>query len=220
MHAAGAAHVAVLHERQIARERRTPDQIDETARLARRRKVVVERDQVGERVRDLLLRERRVAGAGHRRRRIRLADARQRVRADELALAVEVGGNADGIRLLRKVLERADDVLLLGELLDGRIHQIRQRLHLPALAVGLHAVLGEGLALLERGFGKACRHVGGDGLAVGGHAAPAAALLVHELGREIEFEDMAAQADGHPLLAIDREAVDGCGIHLIGLGLA
>ncbi len=220
LHATGAAHVAVtseLHERQIAREHRAPDQIDVLARRTGAGQVHVKLHQMGERVRDLLLRERRIASARHRRIRIDLLDARQRVGSDQLALAVEVGGDHDGIGLLRQVLQAADDVLFLGKLLDGRIGQIRQRVHLPRLQ--LHAVFRERLFLLERRARKTCRHLGGNGLAVLGHAAPAAALLIYQLGNEIGFQYVAAQADGHPLLAVDLEPVHRRVVHLVGFRL-
>ena len=186
LHAAGAAHVSVageLHERKIARKHRAPDQVDVLAGCAGRGQVRVKLHQVGERVRDLLFRESAVTGAGNRRRGIDLLDARQGIGADQLALAVEVGCDDDGIRLLRQVLQAADNLLLLRELLDGRINQIRQGVHLPRLQ--LNAVLDEGLLLFERRARQACGQLRRNSLALRGDAAPAAALLIYKSRREI-----------------------------------
>ena len=134
-------------------------------------------------MRDLLFRESAVTGAGNRRRGIDLLDARQGIGADQLALAVEVGCDDDGVRLLRQVLQAADDLLLLRELLDGRINQIRQGVHLPRLQ--LNAVLDEGLLLFERRARQACGQLRRNSLALRGDAAPAAALLIYKSRREI-----------------------------------
>ena len=220
LHAPGGAHVAVageLHQREVAREHRAPNEVDVAARPAGGGQVVVHGHEVGEGVGDLRLREGGVARPRHRRRGVHLAAARQRVGADELALAVEVGGDDDGVGLLRQVLQRADDVLLLGQLLDGRVDEIRQRLHLPPLE--LHAVGGEGLLLFEGGLGKAVRHDSGQHLALGGDALPAATFLVGKARGEIGLQDVAAQADGHPLLPLDFESVDRRVEHLVGFGL-
>ena len=128
LHTPGGAHVAVageLHQREVAREHRAPDEVDVAARPAGGGQVVVHGHEVGEGMGDLRLREGGVARPRHRRRGVHLAAARQRVRADELALAVEVGGDDDGVGLLRQVFQGADDVLLFGQLLDGRVDEVR-----------------------------------------------------------------------------------------------
>ena len=186
LHAAGAAHVAVageLDQREVAREHRAPDQVDILAGCAGRGKVRIKLHQVRERVRDLLFRESAVTGAGNRRRGIDLLDARQSIRADQLALTVEVGRDDDGVRLLRQVLQAADDLLLLRELLDRRVDQIRQGVHLPRLQ--LNAVLDEGLLLFKRRARQASGQLRRDGLALRGDASPAAALLIYKSRREI-----------------------------------
>jgi hypothetical protein len=58
-----------------------------------------------------------------------------RVRADELAFAVEVGRDDNGIRLLREVLDRLDDAALGGILVDRREHELRKRFEVPSLEV-------------------------------------------------------------------------------------
>ncbi len=221
LHAAGRAHVAVpgeLHQGKVARKNRAPDKVDVLAGSARRGKIGVQRDKVAERMGYLFLGEGGVARAGNRRGIVHFLYARKRIGADKLALAVEVGGDHDGIGLLSQVLQRSDDVLFLRALLYGRIHQIRQGLHLPGLQ--LHAVFGKGFLLLEGGFRQTCRDIGLHHFAIGGDAAPSAALLVHQRGSEVGFEDMASQADGHPIFPINREAVHGSGVHLVGLGLS
>ena len=135
LHAPRRAHVPVpreLDEREVARQRGAPDEIDVLTRRARRGEVVVHVDQIRERGRDLGLGERRVARPGDGGGFVDLAAAGQGIGPDKLALAVEVGGDDDRIRFLRKVLQRPDDVFFLGQLFDGRVNQIRQRLHLPA----------------------------------------------------------------------------------------
>ena len=166
-------------------------------------------------MRDLFLRERAVAGTRHRRRGVHFLNARQRIRADQLTLAIEVGCNHDGVCFFRQVLQAADDFLFFRQLLDGRVHQVRQRIHLPCLQ--FHAVFGERLFLFERRTRQACRQLGRNRFAVGRDAAPAAALLIYERRRKIGLQDMAAQADGHPFLAVDFKAVHGRGIHLVRL---
>ena len=186
LHAARRAHVAVareLHEGEVAREHRAPDKVDILARCAGGRQIDVKLHEVGERVGDFLLREGGVAGARDGGGGVHFLDARERIGADELALAVEVRRDHDGVRLLGEVLQAADDFLFLRKLLDRRVDQVRQRVHLPPFK--LHAVFGEGLFLLERGLGQACGHVGGHGLALDGHALPAAALLIYQVGGEV-----------------------------------
>ena len=186
LHAARAAYVAVAGEfdqREVAREHRTPDQVDVLTGCTGRGQVRVKLHQVGERVRDLLFREGAITRTGNRRRGIDLLDARQRIRADQLALAVEVGRDDDGVRLLRQVLQAADDLLLLRELLDRRVDQIRQGVHLPRLQ--LNAVLDKGLLLFERRARQTCGQLRRNGLALRSDATPTAALLIYKSRREI-----------------------------------
>ena len=107
LHAARRAHVAVarkLHEGEIAREHRAPDKVDILARCAGGRQVDVEIHKVGERVGNFLLRKGGIAGARDGGGRVHFLDARERIGADELALAVEVRRDHDGVRLLGEVL--------------------------------------------------------------------------------------------------------------------
>ena len=220
LHAAGRAHVAdpgETHDGQVARERRAPDEVDVLARGPGLGEVRVHVHQVAERALDLGLRERRVACSRRWRRLVDLAAARQGVCADQLAFAVEVGRDDDRVGLLRQVLQRADDVLLLGKLLDGRVRKVGQRVHLPRLQ--LDAVRGERLLLLEGGLGKRAGDVGLHELAVLGHALPSAALLVHQLVREVRFQDVPAQTDGDAFLAVVVELVHGGVVNLVLLGL-
>ena len=115
LHAAGGAHVAKaaeLGERQIAREHRTPDKVDVLTALAGVGQVLVERDEIIEGVRDLGLGKRRVLGAGNRQVRRNLAHLVEGVRANQLALAVEVRGDDDAVGLFGEVLERTNKLLL------------------------------------------------------------------------------------------------------------
>ena len=213
------AQAAEARHREVAREHGAPDEVDVLARLAGVREVLVEVDEVRERVVDLGLRERGVAGARHRRVGRDLAHLAQRVGADELALAVEVRADHDGVRLRGEVLERADDALLGGDLLDGGPHEVRQARHLPALDVD--SVLQKRLALgLIRGARKVVRNVRGDDLALRRDGPPALLLAVVQLVGEVGCHDVAAQAYGHPLLPVVLEAVDGSVVHLAGLRLA
>ena len=69
LHAAGGAHVtkaAKLGERQVARQHRTPNEVDVLTALAGVGQVLVERDKVIEGLRDLGLGKRRILGAGDR----------------------------------------------------------------------------------------------------------------------------------------------------------
>ena len=221
LHPAGAAHIAVtgeLHQGEVAGQGGTPDQVDILPGTSRARQIHVHIHQILEGMVDFLLGDRGIARTGNGCGLVRLADARKRIGADQLALAVEVGRNHDAVRLLRQVLERADDVLFLGKLLDGRIDQIRQRIHLPRRK--LDTVFGEGLLFLEGGLGQAARDVCRDHFAIRIDGSPAAALAIHQMGGEVRFEDMAAQADGDPLLSIALETVDRRGIHLVRFRLA
>ena len=74
--------------------------------------VLVERDKVIEGLRDLGLGKRRILGAGNRQVRRNLAHLVESVRADQLALAIEVRGDDDTVGLLSQVLERANELLL------------------------------------------------------------------------------------------------------------
>ena len=115
LHAAGRAHVAKaakLGKRQIAREHRTPDEIDVLAALAGVGQVLVERDEVIEGLRDLGLGKRRILGTGNRQVRRHLAHLVEGVRTDQLALAIEVRGDDDAVGLFSEVLERTNELLL------------------------------------------------------------------------------------------------------------
>jgi len=168
---------------------------------------------------DLALGERRVAGTRDGDVRCHEADLPERVRADELALAVEVGANDYGVGLLGEVLERADDLLLDRLLLDGCPDEVGQAWDLPALDVD--AIGDEGLALalvwwpLE-GIGN----VGGKVVAVSGETVPALLRVVLEIRWEVRLEDVPAQAYGHPVIATVAEAIDGRVVDLVGGGLA
>ena len=187
------------------------------AALAGVGEVLVKLDEVGEGVVDLRLGEGGVAGAAHGRLRRDLADLVEGIGADELALAVEVGADDDGVGLLGEVLERADDALLGGELLDGSPHEVRQARDLPALDVDAVLEIGLALAVIRRAR-EAVRQVGGELLALRGQAVPALLFVEVQLRREVRRQDVAAQADGHPVLAVAREAVDRRVIYLVCLG--
>ena len=147
------------------------------------------------------------------------ASARSWSSSTRLLKAWSISANDHGVGLLGEVLERADDLLLGGELLDGRPHQVREARDLPALEV--HAVSHEGFALgLVGRAGESVRHVGGDELAVGGEALPAVLGVKLELNREVHLQDVPAQTDGHAVLPAPRKAVDGSVVDLVGLGFA
>ena len=115
LHATGGAHVAKaakLGERQIAREHRAPDKVDVLTALAGVGQVLVEGDEIIEGVRDLSLGKRRVLGAGNRQVGRHLTHLVEGVRANQLALAIEVRGDDDTIGLLSQVLERTNELLL------------------------------------------------------------------------------------------------------------
>ena len=222
LHATGAAHVAQAAElghREVARKHGTPDEVDELARLSGSCQVVVHGHEVlaGKGVLELGLGERRVAGAHHGHVLVDLAHHGHGVRADELALAVEVGCDDDLVGLLRKVLEGADD-LLLGRLLhDGRPHEVWEARHLPALDV--HALFGERLAdLLEGRVGKSRGQVGRKDLAVLVHAKPTLVFAPLQLPGKIDRQDMAAQTHGDPLLPLTGKAAHGGVVDLVLLG--
>ena len=115
LHAAGRAHVtkaAELGERQVTREHRAPNEVDVLTALAGVGQILVERDEIIEGLCDLGLGKRRVLGAGNRQVRRNLAHLVEGVRADQLALAIEVRGDNDAVGLFSEVLERANEFLL------------------------------------------------------------------------------------------------------------
>ena len=115
LHTAGRAHVtkaAKLGERQVARQHRTPNEVDVLAALAGVGQILVERDEIIEGLRDLGLGKRRILGAGDRQVGRNLAHLVEGVRTDQLALAIEVRGDDDTVGLLGEVLERTNEFLL------------------------------------------------------------------------------------------------------------
>ena len=221
LHAARAAHVAVtseFHDGEVAREHRAPNEVDFLAALARRGQILIELHEIREGVRDFFFRDGRIARTEYRRGIVHLFDLAERVRTDELAFAVEVGRDNDFVGLLGQVLQAADDVFFLRQLLDGRICQIRQRVHLPR-AHG-DAIGQKRLALgFVRRFREKIGNIGRHDFAIGGHALPALRFLVDDLRNEIGLENMAAQADGYPFFAIEFKTVDGRVVNLVGLRL-
>ena len=159
LHTAGGTYVAKtakLGERQVAREHRTPNEVDVLTALAGVGQVLVERDKVIEGLRDLGLGKRRILGAGDRQVGRHLAHLVEGVRTDQLALAIEVRGDDDAVALFGKVLKRADEFLLGRQLNDGCPGEIRQTLELPALDGD--AVGKKRLALGV--VGRACQAIG------------------------------------------------------------
>ena len=115
LHTTGGTHVAKaakLGERQVAREHRTPNEVDVLAALAGVGQILVERDEIIEGLRDLGLGKRRILGAGDRQVGRNLAHLVEGVRTDQLALAIEVRGDDDTVGLLGEVLERTNEFLL------------------------------------------------------------------------------------------------------------
>ena len=138
LHATGGAHVAVAGElghREIPREHGAPYQVDVLARLACLREAVVYASEPGERALDLLFRDRREPRTPDRRRLVHRLHEPAGIAADELALAVEVGGDHDLVGLLGDLLQRADELALGRDLADRRPHEVRQRCELPGLEV-------------------------------------------------------------------------------------
>ena len=133
-------------ERDEPRQRRAPDQVDVLARLTGARQRLGQLDEVGERVLDLLLGQRRVLRALDARRhgafgavaqvRVRVEDLLQRLEADQLALAVVVGRDHDRVRVLGLLAQRLVDALL-----DRLLDQVREdqlaRLDLAPVRVAL-----------------------------------------------------------------------------------
>ena len=108
-------------ERDRAGQRRAPDQVDVLARGAGVGEVVRELVEVREGALDLLLGQRRVTGAGHGRpvadlglghARVDVEHLLQRLEPDQLALAVEVGGDHDRVGFLGQLADRLDHVLV------------------------------------------------------------------------------------------------------------
>ena len=222
LHASGRLHVAVAGElghRQVAREHGAPHQVDVLARLAGLREALVDLDELRERTLDLVLGDRREPRALDRRLLVDVANERCGIAADELALAVEVGRDDDLVGLLGSVLQRADELALGGHLADRGPDQVRERRQLPALEVD--PVDGERLlALLPRRRGKRRRDGRGHGAVVFfPHGLPRPVGEDH-LRWEVHAEDVALEADGHPVLAVGAEGVDGRVVDLLGLGLA
>ena len=170
-------------------------------------------------LRDLGLGERRVLRAAHGQVGRDLAHLVEGIRADKLALAVEVRGDDDAVGFLGEVLERADELLLGRQLDNGRPREVGQALEFPALdgdAVGQERFA---LGVIGR-TGEAVGHVGRQHLTVLGDGIPAQ-LLVEEDGiAKIGRQDMAGEADGHALLALPLETVDGGVVDLVLLGFA
>ena len=220
LHAAGRTHVAKaakLGERQVAREHRAPNEVDVLTALAGVGKILVERDEIIEGLRDLGLGKRRVLGAGNRQVRRNLAHLVESVRADQLALAVEVRGDDDAVGLLGKVLERANELLLGRQLNDGRPGEIGQTLELPALDG--NAIGKERFTLCVVGRTRqAIGHVGRQHLAVLGDRIPSQLFIEQHTVAKIGRKDVTGQADGHALLALPLKTVDGGVVHLILFG--
>ena len=152
LHAARRTHVSVtreLHDSQIAREHRAPDEVNILATFAGLGEVVVKLHQMGERVLDFVFGDCRIARTEHRSGVVDLFHAAQSIRPNKLALAVEVGRDDDFVGLFRQILQTTNDVFFFGLLFDGGICKIRQRIHLPC--AHLNAVFLEGLALRFEG---------------------------------------------------------------------
>ena len=217
LHAAGGAHVAEaaeLGEREVACQNRAPDEVDILAGLAGVGQVLVELHEVVERFGDLALDERRITCSAHGYVGCDLAHAGKGIGTDELALAVEVGGDDDGIGLLCQILENADDLLLSGVLDDGGPGEVRQAFDLPSLDVD--AVRQEGTALgVVRRTGETVRNRSGEHLSVPGQRVPALLLIEEDLVGEVGRQDVAGETHGHPLLAVHVETIDRRVVHLV-----
>ena len=212
LHASGAARIAeagIARQREVACEHGAPNQVDVLARLAGVRQIEVQLDETlrRERLTNLVFDEGGIARAADGGAVVDLAHHRQRIQADQLALAVEVGGDHDGVGLFRQVFQRADNLLFRRQLDDGRVGEVGQRGNLPGLE--RDALRGEGAAFaLPRRRGQRVGHVGRlDHLALGGQTHPAALLAPHHLVGKVDAQDMAAQADGHAVVAVAGEAI-------------
>ena len=217
LHAAGGAHVtkaAKLGERQVARQHRTPNEVDVLTALACVGQVLVERDEIIEGLRDLGLGKRRILGAGNRQVRRHLAHLVEGVRTDQLALAVEVRSDDDAVGLLGKVLERANELFLGRQLNDGCPGEIGQTLELPALdgdAIGKERLT---LGVVRR-TSQAIGHVGRQHLAVLGDRIPAQLFIEQHAVAKIGRKDVTGKTDRHALLALPLKTVDGGVVHLV-----
>ena len=131
---------AARGEGDRAGERGAPDQVDVLAGGAGVGELVGEVVELGERALDLVLRERGVAGALDGRALldqpvddlgVRLHRLLERLVADQLALAVEVGRDHDGVRFLGQLADRLDHVLVgrLGD--ERRVDQVVEVRLLP-----------------------------------------------------------------------------------------
>ena len=222
LHAAGGTHVAKaakLGERQVAREHRTPNEVDVLTALAGVGQVLVERDKVIEGLRDLGLGKRRILGAGDRQVGRHLAHLVEGVRTDQLALAIEVRGDDDAVGLFGEVLKRADELFLGRKLNDGRPGEIGQALELPALDG--NAIGKERLALgVVRRAGQAIGHIGRQHFAVLRDRIPAQLFIEQHTVAKIGCQDVTGKADRHALLALPLKTVDGGVVHLVLFGLA
>ena len=153
LHAADGEEVgaeAAAGERDGAGQRRAPDQVDVLARGAGVGEVVGELVEVGEGALDLVLGQRRVAGALDRRPRASSSaagdapgstssDLLQRLEPDQLALAVEVGRDHDRVGLLGELAHRLDHVLV------GRLgHQLGVDQVVEVGLLPVRVALGEG----------------------------------------------------------------------------
>ena len=220
LHAAGGAHVAKAakaREREVAREDSAPDEVDVLAALAGVGQVLIEFHEVLEGRRHLALDEGGVARAVRGEVGRHLAHHVERVRADELALAVEVRGDDDRVGLLGEVLEDADD-LLFGRLLEhGCPGEVGQALDLPAFE--RDAVGEEGLALALVGrTRKAIGDVGGKHLAVLGEAVPALLLIEKHVVGKVGRQDVPGEPHGDPLLPVHLKPVDLRVVDLVVFG--
>ena len=151
-------------------QRRPPDQVDLAAGLSGVGERVGELVELVEGPLDLVLGQRRVAGPldGPLEAGVHREDLAQRLEADQLALAVEVGRDHDGRGFLGELLDGLDDVLV------GRLgHQLgvdqRLRVGLLPVRVALREGRVEHVALeADRHLGVVARSPGVIGDLVGG----------------------------------------------------
>ena len=161
------AKAAKFGERQVARKHRAPNQVDILAALAGICQILIKLNKIIERSRDLSLDECRVARTRSRHVGGNLTHHLEGIGTDELALAVEVGSDDDGIGLLGQILKDADDLALRRILDDGRPREVREALHLPALDIDTVRQVRAAFALVRRAC-KAIGHVGRQDLALFG----------------------------------------------------